>query len=327
MEKQKLYWGKTILSFFIVLLTMPLCHALMRVMEQTMSFTAMNRCAFAMGAVGLALGIWGVFVKGDTKQTLFGLFGGLLFWTGWIEFLMGYFAARFGTHYDLVGSGTVQTVTQYVDGIGVSHQTLINGMDIESIDRNTLKALTGSKPEYLTMPATFGFWALMMVLYVFGTKTGCCGMNWLQKVFFGKKRVEIVPNNMSRHTSLTTFMELNVMMWTVYLLLMFLYDPVFFGDSHPVTIIVALVCVVGAVFIFRKGLHLQGWGPNLRMAIACVLVLWTAVEVFARNGLLKEFWVEPQEHVVEIATMAVFFVALTVFLVVRAHRGGNIPRP
>jgi hypothetical protein len=101
MEKQKLYWGKTILSFFIVLLTMPLGHALMRVMEQTMSFTAMNRCAFAMGAVGLALGIWGVFVKGDTKQTLFGLFGGLLFWTGWIEFLMGYFAARYGTHYDL----------------------------------------------------------------------------------------------------------------------------------------------------------------------------------------------------------------------------------
>ena len=58
-----------------------------------------------------------IYELGDTKQTLFGLFGGLLFWTGWIEFLMGYFAARFGTHYDLVGSGTVQTVTLPVDGI------------------------------------------------------------------------------------------------------------------------------------------------------------------------------------------------------------------
>ena len=120
-------------------------------------------------------------------------------------------------------------------------------------------------------------------------------------------------------------MELNVMMWTVYLLLMFLYDPVFFGDSHPVTIIVALVCVVGAVFIFRKELRLQGWGPNLRMAIACVLVLWTAVEVFARNGLLQEFWVEPQEHVAEIATIAAFFVALTVILILRARRSRRQP--
>ena len=59
MEKQKLYWGKTILAFLIVLLTMPLGHALMRVMEQTMSFTTMNRCAFAMGAVGLALAVFG----------------------------------------------------------------------------------------------------------------------------------------------------------------------------------------------------------------------------------------------------------------------------
>jgi uncharacterized membrane protein len=81
---------------------------------------------------------------------------------------------------------------------------------------------------------------------------------------------------------------------------------------------------VGSIFIFRKELHLQGWGPNLRMAIACVLVLWTAVEVFARNGLLTEFWVEPQEHVTEIVTMAVFFVALTIFLIIRAHKSKQV---
>lgn len=72
-------------SFFLVLFTMPLGHALMRVMEDTMSHHAVNVSAFIMGAVGLAIAIWGVFVKGDTKQTLFGLFGGLLFWTGWVE--------------------------------------------------------------------------------------------------------------------------------------------------------------------------------------------------------------------------------------------------
>ena len=100
MQAIKRYWGKTIAAFFLVLFTMPLGHALMRVMEDTMTPHAVNVSAFIMGAVGLAIVIWGVFVKGDTKQTLFGLFGGLLFWTGWVEFLYGYFAARFGVHYD-----------------------------------------------------------------------------------------------------------------------------------------------------------------------------------------------------------------------------------
>ena len=79
--QKKHYWSKTVASFFLVLLTMPMSHALMRVMEDTMSHHAVNVSAFIMGAVGLAIAIWGVFVKGDTKQTLMGLFGGLLFWT------------------------------------------------------------------------------------------------------------------------------------------------------------------------------------------------------------------------------------------------------
>ena len=55
MAEKKLYWGKTIASFFLVLFTMPLGHALMRVMEETMTHSVMNTCAFIMGAVGLAI--------------------------------------------------------------------------------------------------------------------------------------------------------------------------------------------------------------------------------------------------------------------------------
>ena len=115
------------------------------------------------------IAIWGVFVKGDTKQTLFGLFGGLLFWTGWVEFLYGYFAARFGVHYDLVGSGIVQTTTEYVNGIGVRHEMLINGINVNDIPAAELKAMRGSRPEYLIMPASFGFWVMFIVLYLFGS--------------------------------------------------------------------------------------------------------------------------------------------------------------
>ena len=307
-------------SFFLVLFTMPLGHALMKVMETTMTASVLHYSAFAMGAVGLAMVIAGVFVKGDTKQTLWGLFGGLLFWTGWVEFLFAYYAARYGVHYDLVGSGIVTTTTEYLNGIGVSHQTLINGVDIKDIPVAELKAMTGSRPEYLIMPATFGIWMMFMVIYIFNTRTGCHAYNWLQKVFFRDKRDEIVPRSMSHHASITTFLELNVMMWTLYLALMFMYDPVFLGDSHPVTLIVAVGCLVGSVFMFRYQLNLGAWGANIRMAVSTVIIFWTFIEVFARNNLLSEFWVDPMNHKVEMFTILACFVALAAFVTVRAVR-------
>ena len=320
MKETKLYWGKTIASFFLVLFTMPLGHAIMRVMEETMSVSLMNKCAFLMGLVGLAMAIVGVFVKGDTKQTLWGLFGGLLFWTGWVEFMFGYFAARFGVHYDLVGSGIVQTTTEYVNGIGVNHEMLINGINVNDIPAAELKAMRGSRPEYLIMPASFGFLVMFLVLYIFGSRTGCHALNWIQDKCFGKHRTEIVPRNMSHHTSITTFEELNVMMWVCYLVLMFVYDPVFLGESHPVTIAIAVGCVIGAVFMFKYELKLQGWGPNIRMAISTVVVLWTAIEVFSRNDLLTEFWVDPFNHIPEMVSILVCFIALAIFMIVKARK-------
>ena len=84
---KKKYLGKTIGSLLIVLLLMPLGHALMILMEHFLEPTTLHYSAFLMGFVGLVITIAGVFVKGDTRQTCFGLAGALLFWTGWVEFL------------------------------------------------------------------------------------------------------------------------------------------------------------------------------------------------------------------------------------------------
>jgi len=85
--KRQLYWWRTIASFLMVLCLMPLGHALMILMGATMSADAVHVGAFLMGLAGYAIVVAGVFVRGDTRQTLCGLFGGLLFWTGWVEFL------------------------------------------------------------------------------------------------------------------------------------------------------------------------------------------------------------------------------------------------
>ena len=110
------------------------------------------------------------------------------------------------------------------------------------------------------------------------------------------------------------------MMWTMYLLLMFVYDPAFLGESHPVTIAIAIGCLVGSVFMFRHELKLGAWGPNIRMAISTVVIFWTTVEVFARNGLLTEFWIDPMNHVAEMVSILVCFIALAAFLIIRAVR-------
>ena len=90
----------------------------------------MHYATFFMGLLGLIMVITGVFAKGDTQQTLWGLFGGLLFWTGWIEFIYVYYAHRFGVQ-PLIVDGEVVT-----------------------------------KTEYLIMPSSFGFWIMFMLLYL-----------------------------------------------------------------------------------------------------------------------------------------------------------------
>lgn len=276
----KRYWWKAIASFLLVLFMMPLGHALMIIMEHTMSETALHYAAFAMGAVGLAMVIVGVFAKGDTRQTLWGLFGGLLFWTGWVEFLFMYYANRFGTQ-PLLDPATGEVIT---------------------------------RPEYLIMPASFGFWVMIMVMYIFCTRNGCNFINWLQRHLLGSRRTEIAVRPMTRHTSIVTFMELMMILWGSYLLLMFCYDDNFLGDHHPVTLLVGLGCLIGSFFIFGRQLRIASWGANIRMAIATVIVFWTPVEILGRMNLFQEIWIAPIQHKSEMLTILAAFLLLAVYL-------------
>lgn len=275
---------KSIASFLVVLFTMPLGHAAMMIMDKTMDPVSLHYAGFFLGLLGLVMVVVGVFVKGDTKQTLWGLFGGLFFWTGWIEFLFQYYATRWGTQPE-IENGEVVT-----------------------------------RPEYLILPATFGLWMMMMTLYVFSTKNGCNFINWIQKVCFRSHKSEIAARPMTHHTSIVTFMELNMILWTSYLLLMFCYDKNFLGDHHPVTSIVAAVCLIGSFFIFKKQLRLSAWGANIRMAIATVVVFWVPVEVLGRLNFFKEIWIEPEKYTTQMVTILVAFIVLLVYIMIAARK-------
>ena len=272
------YWRRTLASFFLVLFAMPLGHALMTIMDKFMSEDTVHVAGFILGLVGLVMVIMGVFAKGDTRQTLWGLFGGLLFWTGWVEFLFLYYARRYGVPPEIENNVVV------------------------------------TKPEYLIMPASFGMWMMTMVMYVFSTKNGCDFITWIQKVCFRDKRKVIVTQPMTRHTSIVTFMEINMMLWAFYLLLMFCYDKRFLGDHHPVTFLVGLACFIGSVFMFKRQLKLAAWGSNIRMAIATVIIFWTPIEILGRINFFREFWVEPEKYSLEMIVILLVFLSLGVYL-------------
>lgn len=286
----KLNWWKSIVSFLVVLLTMPLGHALMIVMDKTMTPEAVHYSAFLMGLVGLVIVVAGVIVRGDTKQTLCGLLGGLLFWTGWVEFLFQYYTTRWGTQPEMENGEIV------------------------------------TRPEYLVLPATFGMWMMIMVLYIFSTKNGCNFINWWQRVLFRSRKNEIAARPMTRHTSIVTFMELNMILWASYLLLMFCYDKNFLGDHHPVTSIIAATCLVGSIFIFKKQLRLSSWGANIRMSIATVVVFWVPVEVLGHLNFFKEIWVEPEKYAFQMTCILVAFLVLLATVMVAARKSRKQPR-
>jgi hypothetical protein len=281
--KQKRHWGKAIASFLLVLFTMPLGHATMILMEHYLTPTTIHYAAFAMGAIGFLMVIIGVFAKGDTKQTLWGLIGGLFFWTGWVEFLFMYYARRYGTQPEIIDDVIV------------------------------------TKPEYLILPASFGFWMMFMLIYLFSIRSGCNFFNWCQKKLFRSKRSAIVARPMTRHTAIVTFMELNMILWTSYLLLMFCYDPRFLGDHHPVTFLVGVVCFFGSLFIFAKQLRLSTWGANIRMAIATVIVFWTPIEILGRINFFQEFWIEPLQYKWEMLAILIGFILLAYFVYYRSR--------
>ena len=286
---QKRYWWKATASFLMVLFTMPLGHALMILMEHLLDEVTLHYAAFAMGFVGMLMVIFGVFAKGDTRQTLWGFFGGLLFWTGWVEFLFMYYANRFGTD--------------------------------PQLDPVTGEVIT--RPEYLILPATFGMWMMVMIMYLFSTKNGCNFMNWWQRVLLRDRKNVVAARPMTRHSSIVTFMELIMIMWGSYLALMFCYDENFLGVHHPVTIFLGVGCFVGSFFIFAKQLKIAAWGANIRMAIATVVVFWTPVEILGRMDFFSEIWVAPLEHKTEMISILVAFVVLAVYLWLKGAKKGK----
>lgn len=267
-----------LLAFALVLFTMPLGHAAMILMDKLLGHDLLYTAAFLLGLAGVIILLAGVFSKKETTATFAGLFGGLFVWTGWIEFAYVYYANRFGVQ-PLVENGVVVT-----------------------------------KPEYLIMPSSVGFWAIVMLFYIFSTRSGCNFFNYIQrKLHYGtaaEGNPQAVLQPVIRNHAMTTFMELNVLLWTCYIVLLFAYDKAFLGDRHPVTVFIAFGALAWSVYLFIRLLKIKKIAYAIRYAIPTVIIFWTFVEILGRWDMLTEIWIEPSRYRVEMTAMCVAFLAL-----------------
>jgi hypothetical protein len=261
-----------IVAFLIVLFTMPLGHAAMIIMENVFGKENIFIAAIIVGFLGLVLLIFGIVSKKRNLSTILGLFAGLFVWTGWIEFAFVYYANRFGVA-----------------------PLMLNGEIV-------------TKPEYLIMPSSVGFWAISMIYYFFGSKSGCKFFNWFQKKLKMSNITEMQTT--IKNNALTTFMEIILILWTFYMILLFAYDNSFFGDRHPVTYLIAYGSLLWSIILFVKLIRIETFDYAIKYSIPTVIIFWNFVEIMGRWNFFSEFWIEPQKYGLELLLLTSILIIL-----------------
>ncbi|HMQ75451.1 MAG TPA: hypothetical protein PKE21_03740 [Flavobacteriales bacterium] len=278
------------LAFVIVLLFMPIGHALMVLNEAVLGASKLVG-AGSLGTLGALLLLLGVRLNRNAlSATLLGLVAGILVWTGWVEFSFVWIAEKHG-------------VAPLMDGDEVA-----------------------TRPEYLVMVSSLGLLGCMLLFFLF-TSTRCTLFLWFQRQLRVNRQAGARSGpGPGRPVALVTFIETVMIIWTFYLLLLLAYDPDLAGDRHPLTWLVAFGSLAWSAWLIARLLRIHAFDHAVRYAVPTVVIFWNFVEVAGRWGLFKEIWVHPLEHWVENSLIAL---ALLLFMgrYVLDHARGRRLRP
>jgi len=210
----------------------------------------------------LGLTAFGVFLiwltsrfKSDAVQSILGIFGGNLLWTGGIEYGLTFASRQLG----------IGKTVGVVDG--------------------QLIAIYG---EYVLLKHTWGALALVMAYLLFLESSRCTIFLWWRKRV-PTMRGPIATGRIGNYGPRSAF-QYSTTVWAFYLLLLWAYDEQVFGVYSLVTKGILFASVAGAIYLMWRLHHQNGWGPAVRYAIAAVVVFWTPIEIFAKWGVMNEPW-------------------------------------
>ena len=264
-------------SFLLVLLLMPIGHAIM-VLNEHLLLEYKYQGAIAMGFAGIILLIWGI--KKNSKPTLatiLGFLGGVLVWTGWVEFSFMWIAEK----------------------NNVSHLMVDNEI--------------ATKREYLVMMSSLGLLCTFYFFYLF-TRSNCTFYIWQQK-YLGFREDIKTQVGFKKPFAVSTFIETIMIIWTFYVVLLLVYDEQIAGDRHIATYIVGFGSLLWSLYLISKLVRIQSFDYAIRYAVPTVIIFWNFVEILGRWDLFKEIWVHPMEYKWEVSTFFIILaVILYIFI-------------
>ncbi len=272
-------------SFLLVLLLMPVGHALMVFNEKVLGHNKLLGAA-GIGFIGFLLLLWGFKINEKKGMaTLLGLLSGILIWTGWIEFSFVWIAEKQNVA-PLIENGEIAT-----------------------------------KPEYLVMLSSVGLLIAFLLLFLF-TQNKCSFFNWFQKLAGFKKLLSPIGQT-QRPLAIVTFIETIMVLWTFYIVLLLVYDKEIAGDKHPVTFIVAFGSLFWSIYLYLKLIKLSKLDYAIRYAIPTVVIFWNFVEVIGRWNLMKEIWIHPTQYWFENAMILCILLSFIAYYVYEQTNSNN----
>ncbi len=273
-------------AFLIVLLLMPIGHALMILNEGLFKEFKLEG-AFIIGLLGAVALVFGVRKNANKSlASIMGLLGGVLIWTGWVEFSFVWIAEKNDVQ-PLIENGSIAT-----------------------------------KPEYLIMMSSLGLLSTILLFFIFSS-TRCQFFKWFQQILHIRKQFK-EDNAKHKLIAIITFIETIVLLWTFYIVLLLVYDKDIAGDKHPATYIVAFGSLFWSVYLFINLLKINTYDYAIRYAVPTVIIFWNFIEVIGRWNLLKEIWVHPFEHARENGIILILLLAFVSYYFYENHKLARI---
>ncbi len=239
-------------AFLFVFFMMPVGHAMMILINKG-GASAQVIAAIALTLAGIILIAWTRGLKSEVSQSAVGVIGGILLWTGAVEYGFLFAKQALGVE-DLIVSGEIYTLG-----------------------------------EYRIMEHTWGL-VLIVILYLLYHEDVRCNMFlWLRR----KLRLmsgDVATGRVVNYGPRVAF-EIIVVMWVFYVLLLLCYDRSIFGPHHPVTYGVFVLSLGCGMYLFFRLFRIKELGYAIRYAIPTVVVFWNGVEILAKWGIFREPWV------------------------------------
>jgi hypothetical protein len=206
-------------------------------------------------------------LKSDAAQSIVGIFGGNLIWTGGIEY-----------------------------GLTIAARALGIGKTVAVIDGQVV-AVYG---EYVLLKHTWGMMALVLVYLMFLEASRCpIFLSWRKNV--PTMRGAIVSGRIDNYGPRSAF-QYATTVWGFYLLLLWAYDESLFGVYSLATKSVMLGSIASSLYCMYRLYQQTGWGNSIRYAVGAMIVVWTPIEIAGKWGILREPWLLLQPE-----AMLVFF--------------------